>query len=80
MHGQLARGHTVGLVLDSLTGDARSAAALTALLPHLALGMSTVAMPRQLSPHDFPALVHVGGRVRATAAQVVHGHGAKGGA
>ena len=80
VHGQLARGHKVGLVLDSLTGDARSAAALTALLPHLALGMSTVAMPRQLSPHDFPALVHVGGRVRATAAQVVHGHGAKGGA
>ena len=80
VNGQVARGHKVGLVLDSLTGDARSAAALTALLPHLALGLSMVAMPRQLSPRDFPALVHVGGRLRETGAQVVHGHGAKGGA
>lgn len=80
VNGQMARGHRVGLVLDSLTGDARSAAALKALLPDLALGLSTVAMSRQLSPRDFPALVHVAGRVRATGAQVVHGHGAKGGA
>ena len=80
VNGQVARGHKVGLVLDNLTGDARSAATLAALLPHLALGLSMVAMPRQLSPQDFPALVHVGRRVREVGAQVVHGHGAKGGA
>jgi len=80
VQGQLARGHKVGLVFDNLTGDARSAATLAALLPQLALGMSAVAMPRQLSANDVRALMHVGRRVRETGAQVVHGHGAKGGA
>jgi glycosyltransferase involved in cell wall biosynthesis len=80
VHGQIARGHKVGLVFDNLTGDARSAAALAALLPQLALGMSTVAMPRQLNANDVRALAHVSRRVRDSGAGVVHGHGAKGGA
>ena len=78
--GQVARGHKVGLVFDNLTGDARSAAAVAALVPQLALGMSTMAMPRQLSTSDVGAVAHVSRRVRETGAQIVHGHGAKGGA
>jgi glycosyltransferase involved in cell wall biosynthesis len=80
VHGQMARGHKVGLVFDNLTGDARSAAALAALLPQLALGMSAVPMPRQLHANDVRALAHVSRRVRESGAQIVHGHGAKGGA
>ncbi|HET9617668.1 MAG TPA: glycosyltransferase family 4 protein [Pseudolabrys sp.] len=80
VQGQIARGHKVGLVFDNLTGDARSAAAVAALLPQLALGMSTVAMPRQLNANDVRALAHVSRRVRDSGAGVVHGHGAKGGA
>lgn len=80
VQGQLARGHKVGLVFDNLTGDVRSAATLAALLPQLALGMSAVPMPRQLSTNDVRAVAHVGRRIRETGAQVIHGHGAKGGA
>lgn len=78
--GQIARGHKVGLVLDNLTGDARSAATIAALKPQLALGITKVAMRRQLGASDICATLHVGRRLREAGAQVVHGHGAKGGA
>ena len=78
--GQVARGHRVGLVLDNLTGDARSAAILAALAPSLALGITSIPIPRQLSPRDLGAVVHVSRRLRQVHADVVHGHGAKGGA
>jgi len=80
VNGQVARGHRVGLVLDNLTGDARSAAILAVLAPSLALGITSVAIPRQLSGRDLPALAHVSRRLRRAGADVVHGHGAKGGA
>ena len=80
VNGQVARGHRVGLVLDNLTGDARSAAILASLAPCLALGITSVPISRQLSPRDIGAVAHVGRRLRETRADVVHGHGAKGGA
>src|SRR3569832_3013203 len=79
VHGQIARGHKVGLVFDNLTGDARSAAALAALAPLLALGMSTVAMPRQLNANDVRALAHVSRRVCVCGVGVVFGFGVFGG-
>ena len=78
--GQAARGHRVGMIVDSLTGNARADETIAALKPSLALGVSTVPMPRSLSLLDFTAALHVMRRVRDTAADVVHGHGAKGGA
>ncbi len=78
--GQIARGHEVGLVLDSLTGDDRSKETIAALTPMLALGLTLTPMPRQLSPRDLTAVAHVSKRIRAVQADVVHGHGAKGGA
>jgi len=80
VNGQVARGHRLGLVFDNLTGDARSAAILAALAPSLALGISAVPIARQLSPRDLSAMVHVSRRLRQAHADVVHGHGAKGGA
>jgi glycosyltransferase involved in cell wall biosynthesis len=78
--GQIARGHRVGLVADASTGGAQAEAVLAALAPDLALGLSRVAMSRQLGASDITACAHVASRVADAAADVVHGHGAKGGA
>jgi glycosyltransferase involved in cell wall biosynthesis len=80
VRGQIARGHNVGIVADSLTGDVSTDAVLMSLMPLLALGLSRTPIPRQFGLHDFSALWHVGQRLRETRADVVHGHGAKGGA
>ena len=78
--GQVARGHRVGLVTDASTGGTGAEAKLAELAPELALGISRVAMSRQLGLRDVTACMHVARRVADTGADVVHGHGAKGGA
>jgi glycosyltransferase involved in cell wall biosynthesis len=80
VRGQIVRGHNVGIIADSLTGDVSGDAVLMGLMPLLALGLSRTPIPRQFGLHDFSALWHVSKRVRETRADVVHGHGAKGGA
>ena len=79
-HGQVARGHRVGLIVDSMTGGARAEAALAELAPRLAFGIERIAIPRQLSLRDLPALRHVARRIAALKPDVLHGHGAKGAA
>jgi glycosyltransferase involved in cell wall biosynthesis len=77
---QAARGHRVGVICDSQTGGARAEEVLAALEPSLALGLTRYPMHRQPHPSDVFALRHVMGRIAATKADIVHGHGAKGGA
>src|ERR1700674_2831599 len=76
---QAKRGHRVGVVADSSTGGPHAEEAFRALEPHLALGISRVPMRRNPSPGDLPPLLHVMRRISQTGADVVHGHGAKGG-
>jgi len=78
--GQAARGHSVGLIVDSMTGGARAEAALAELAPLLAFGIERIAIARQLSPRDFAAVRRVARRIAAVAPDVLHGHGAKGAA
>jgi glycosyltransferase involved in cell wall biosynthesis len=78
--GQAARGHRVGLIVDSTTGGPRAEAALAALAPHLALGVQRVAIGRELSPSDIQALRRISGWIRRAVPDVLHGHGAKGAA
>jgi glycosyltransferase involved in cell wall biosynthesis len=78
--GQAARGHRVGIVADLSTGGIQAEAVLASLRPHLALGLTRVAMSRQLGWRDMGAGWHVARRAAETQAHVVHGHGAKGGA
>jgi glycosyltransferase involved in cell wall biosynthesis len=78
--GQADRGHRVGLIFDSTTGGARVDAALAELAPCLALGFERLSIPRQISPRDFEAVQHVSRRMKALQPDVLHGHGAKGGA
>jgi glycosyltransferase involved in cell wall biosynthesis len=79
-NGQVARGHNVGMIADASTGGARAEAMLAALTPALALGLTRVSMSRQMGPSDLAAIAHVSRRAADTRADVVHGHGAKGGA
>jgi glycosyltransferase involved in cell wall biosynthesis len=78
--GQIAQGHCVGIVADSSGGGMQSAATLAELAPKLALGLMRVAMSRQVGPKDVAACAHVARRAADVGADVVHGHGAKGGA
>src|SRR4051812_12751530 len=78
--GQTTRGHRVGLVADSTTGGAQAEATLGALTRELALGVTRVPMSRQIGISDIAATHHVERRAAEVAADVVHGHGAKGGA
>jgi glycosyltransferase involved in cell wall biosynthesis len=78
--GQTARGHTVGIIADSSTSSKSAAGTLEELNSALALGVTRVPMSRQLGPRDWSALAHVKKRAAETAADVLHGHGAKGGA
>ncbi|HKS61623.1 MAG TPA: glycosyltransferase, partial [Xanthobacteraceae bacterium] len=77
---QAARGHQVGIVADSTTGGERADAAFAALSPHLALGLTRVPMSRHIGASDVSAQRHVASRAHETGADVLHGHGAKGGA
>jgi glycosyltransferase involved in cell wall biosynthesis len=77
---QAARGQQVGIVADSTTGGERADAAFAALSPHLALGLSRVPMSRHIGASDVSAQRHVAQRAHETNADVLHGHGAKGGA
>ncbi|HEY4407695.1 MAG TPA: glycosyltransferase family 4 protein [Xanthobacteraceae bacterium] len=77
---QAERGHRVGIVVDALTGGSQAEAALAELSPLLALGISRVPMSRQIGLRDASAVAHVGRRAGGVAADVLHGHGAKGGA
>jgi glycosyltransferase involved in cell wall biosynthesis len=78
--GQIARGHRVGLIADLRTGGTRADEALRTIEPSLALGLTRIAMRRQPAPSDVFVLAHVMRRVAKAQADVVHGHGAKGGA
>jgi len=77
---QVARGHRVGIIADSLTGDANAEKILSELAPSLTFGLTRVAMHRKPHPGDVFVLAHVMRRIAQAGADVVHGHGAKGGA
>jgi len=77
---QAARGHHVGIVADSSTGGERADAAFASLASQLALGLTRVPMSRHVGVSDVSAQRHVADRARETGADILHGHGAKGGA
>jgi len=76
---QIARGHDVGLVADSLTGGDMAERQLAALSPSLALGLIRLPIHRLPHPTDVSALVAINKRIVEMRPDVVHGHGSKGG-
>jgi glycosyltransferase involved in cell wall biosynthesis len=77
---QIARGHRVGIIADSSTGSTGADEVFHDIAPQLAFGLARVLMRRNPSFADFPALAQVMRRIAQSGADVVHGHGAKGGA
>ena len=65
-HGQVERGHEVGVIADSSTANALSEEKLAALEPKLSLGLSRFRIYRQPGPADIAAVWHVARRIRAT--------------
>jgi hypothetical protein len=80
VQAQIARGHRVGIIADTMTGNTRTRDQLASLAPLLALGLTLTPIHRPFGPSDIPAAWHVIKRVRKTEPDVIHGHGAKGGA
>jgi glycosyltransferase involved in cell wall biosynthesis len=80
VRGQHLLGHEVGVICDSSTGGAAAEAALAALAAHCSLGITR----RKIS--TLPGLGDLAGRnavlalARQIGVDVLHGHGAKGGA
>lgn len=77
---QAARGHDVGLFFDSSTANARTEAILGDLSPHLSLGIKRVPMRRNPDLRDIRALRLLREHQAEIRADVIHGHGSKGGA
>jgi glycosyltransferase involved in cell wall biosynthesis len=76
---QVARGHAVGLVVDSLTGGERATENLAKLEPILELGILRIPMRRAPHLQDIGAIVRVDAHSRKLGVDVIHGHGSKGG-
>lgn len=77
---QSAAGHDIGVIADSTTTDSLTAARLKTLARHLSLGLHQVAMSRSIGPRDVTATVATARIAARLNADILHGHGAKGGA
>ncbi|MGI9414286.1 MAG: glycosyltransferase family 4 protein [Hyphomicrobiales bacterium] len=78
--GQAEAGCDVGIICASGTGDALTDGALDAIGPSCALGIKRIAMHRQVTPGDIKAALRVRMWCAQQNADIIHGHGAKGGA
>lgn len=77
--GLRARGHSVGLVVDSLASDAQTEKRLLALAEFADLGVHAMPMPRVLGRGDLFTPIKVRRLARKLSIDILHGHGAKGG-
>lgn len=72
-------GHQVGIVADSLAGDAQTETRLAALGQFAALGIHRMPMPRVLGLDDFRTPLQIRRLAKELDVSILHGHGAKGG-
>ncbi len=77
---QSARGHDVGLIIDATTSDRLTEQRLVRVAPRLSLGVARIPMSRLPGLGDMSVVRAVRDIARRRDAQVLHGHGAKGGA
>lgn len=77
---QAERGHAVGIICDAATGGAMAERQLAELQSRLALGIHRIAMSRQIGLNDLPAYKATKALALTHEVDVIHGHGAKGGA
>ncbi|MGQ3214105.1 MAG: glycosyltransferase family 4 protein [Shinella sp.] len=73
-------GHDVGIVCDSLTGGSFEDSLFDEIRPYLSLGLVRVPISRAVSPRDIGAFWKCYREIKSLQPDVLHGHGAKGGA
>ncbi len=73
-------GHAVGIICDSSTGGDFGERIFDLLRPSLSLGIKRIPMRRQIAPSDIAASWRLLREVRSLDPDVLHAHGAKGGA
>ncbi|WP_269930223.1 glycosyltransferase family 4 protein [Aminobacter sp. HY435] len=77
---QVAAGHSVGIVCDSTTGGDHEERLFDAVRPMLALGVHRTPMQRHVGLGDLTAAWRSYKIIKELQPNVLHGHGAKGGA
>ena len=77
---QAAAGHQVAVLADSAATDSLTSKRLEALQSHLALGLHRTTMSRDLGWRDIVATQAALSLARRLDIEIIHGHGAKGGA
>jgi glycosyltransferase involved in cell wall biosynthesis len=79
--GEQARlGHDVGIVADSTASDRLTTLRFDAIKPHLSLGLTLLAIDRKPGIGDLTTASRIGRHARDLKIDILHGHGAKGGA
>ena len=73
-------GHQVGILCDSTTGGAHEEALFDSIRPYLALGLVRTPIHRSVGPADLLTLYRCMGKIKEIQPDIIHGHGAKGGA
>ncbi|MER9296097.1 glycosyltransferase family 4 protein [Mesorhizobium sp. M0621] len=77
---QVAAGHSVGIVCDSTTGGAFEERLFEQMKDMLALGIHRTPMQRHVGPGDLASARRIYRIIKELRPDVLHGHGAKGGA
>jgi len=77
---QANRGHDVGILADSNSEDRLTPAKFAAVAPKMTLGIARIPMRRQPGLGDLSAVRAVRSHIATLDLDVLHGHGAKGGA
>jgi glycosyltransferase involved in cell wall biosynthesis len=75
-----ALGHEVGILCDSSTGGAHEDRLFDSIRPQLSLGLIRIPMRRAIAPSDLAAIYKSYKHIRSLQPDILHGHGAKGGA
>lgn len=78
--GQRKAGHKVGVICGDVPGDPVSTVRLRELARHCELGIHVIPMNRMPGVADAANMLRMMSRARLVGADVIHGHGAKGGA
>lgn len=74
------QGHEIGIVCDSTTGGTYEDALFDEIRPFLSLGLVRLPIRRSIGPADLAALWSSYKEIRSLRPDILHGHGAKGGA
>ncbi len=77
---QHAAGHQLAILCDSTTGGEYEERLFADIRPKLALGLIRIPMNRAVTPSDFIALMRSAQAIYRWRPDIVHSHGAKGGA